>query len=144
MRMFIFDIFKENNFGIVEVVNNLYKSQKQIDCSFDDFWNIWKITFGGRFINIGLEKSAVAAASVVEEPSRCSNKGSKASMFIKRLRESFLFTASEARAGGRPSPALKAPESYRAISVWGIMHMITLVILRLGHEKLIHIYWYFW
>ena len=27
------------------------------------------------FINIGLEKGAVAVASVVEEPSRCSNKG---------------------------------------------------------------------
>ena len=29
---------------------------------------------GKRFIDIGLEKSAVAAASVVDLPSRCSNK----------------------------------------------------------------------
>ena len=34
----------------------------------------WKNKFGGRFIDIELEKRAVVAASVVELPPRCSNK----------------------------------------------------------------------
>ena len=38
---------------------------------------IQKNEFGGHFINIGLEKSVVAAASVVKRPPRCSNKGVK-------------------------------------------------------------------
>ena len=37
--------------------------------------NIEQNEFGGRFIDIGLENVAVAAASVVELPPRCSNKG---------------------------------------------------------------------
>ena len=42
---------------------------------FAGLWKNAKNKFGKRFIDIGLEKSAVAAASVVEGPSRCSNKG---------------------------------------------------------------------
>ena len=40
----------------------------------DLFFNV-ENKIGGRFINIGLENVAVAAASVVERPPRCSNKG---------------------------------------------------------------------
>ena len=36
-----------------------------------------KNKFGGRFINIGLDNVAVAAARVVELPPRCNNKGDK-------------------------------------------------------------------
>ena len=64
---------------------------------------------GIRFMNIGLENDAVDAASVVEGPSRCSNKGVKGQKRrIKRLRVVFS-----------TPPALKAPEPHRASSVWG-------------------------
>ena len=51
----------------------LYKEKLR----FDDFGKNVKNEFGMRFINIGLEKSGVAAASVVEGPSRCSDKWGK-------------------------------------------------------------------
>ena len=44
--------------------------------NFDGVWkNVKKNEFGGRFINIGLEHVAVAAARVCDRPPRCSNKG---------------------------------------------------------------------
>ena len=39
-----------------------------------EVWNK-KNEFGDRFVDIGLENVAVAAAHVVGGPSRCSNKG---------------------------------------------------------------------
>ena len=45
---------------------------------FDDFRKKLKRNeFGGRFIDIGLEKVVVAAARVVGGPPRCSNKEGK-------------------------------------------------------------------
>ena len=50
-------------------------SEKHFDIIFNVFWkNVEKNEFGGRFIHIGLENVAVAAARVVELPLRCSNK----------------------------------------------------------------------
>ena len=43
---------------------------------FDGFWkNVQTNEFGGRFIDIGLENVAVAAARVCDRPPRCSKKG---------------------------------------------------------------------
>ena len=78
-----------------------------------------KNEFGRRFINIGLEKSAVAAASVVEGPSRCSNKEGKSVEVYKTPVRIICFNGAEARTGNGPSTAFNAPESYRASSVWG-------------------------
>ena len=55
-----------------------------------------------RFVDIGLENIAVAAARVVEGPSRCSLKVSKASMYIKPKRNS-LFS---------PTPRREVRKSY--------------------------------
>ena len=51
-----------------------------------------KDDFGKCFLNTGLEKSAVAAASVVEGPSRCSNKGGgKKRRCLQHVCENHLF-----------------------------------------------------
>ena len=57
-----------------------------------------------RFVDIGLEHVAVAAARVKKRPPRCSLKVSKTSMSIKRLRESFCSWF-----GGASSPPLLGP-----------------------------------
>ena len=44
---------------------------------FEDFWKNDKNEFGWRFIDIGLESTIVAVASVVELPRRCNNKEGK-------------------------------------------------------------------
>ena len=46
-------------------------------------------------------------------------EGSKTSMFIKYLRNSFLFIGADARAGNGPSPAIIPPEPLIASYVWG-------------------------
>ena len=73
----------------------------------------------GRCIDIGLERCSVAAASVVEGYSHCSNKGVKSVDVYKTFARIFRYNGAEAREGGGPAPALKAPEPHRASSVLG-------------------------
>ena len=86
-----------------------------------------KNEFGRHFINIWLETSAVAAASVVEGPPRCSNKGGQKRRCLYNACENHLFTAARARAGIGPSPAFIAPEPHRASSVWGLYIYIYII-----------------
>ena len=86
-----------------------------------------KTNDGKRFTDIGLENVAVVAKRVVELPSRCSNKGgrgSKVSMFIKRLQESFLApTPRRARSTDLHQP-LNCQSPTRASSAWGELMVI--------------------
>ena len=50
-------------------------SERVWDITFDDFWKNVKNEFGGRFIDIGLENVAVAAARVVGGPTRSVIRG---------------------------------------------------------------------
>ena len=91
------------------------------------WWHFWwflkklhKNELGMRFIKIGLQKSGVAAASVVEGPSRCSNEGVKSVDVYKTSARSIIFTTSEAHAAGWPSPAFNAPEPHSTNTVWEI------------------------
>ena len=59
---------------VLRPLKNVQNLRKGVDCILDDVWNMWKYEFGWRFISIGLEKSAMAAAIVVEGLSRSSNK----------------------------------------------------------------------
>ena len=66
----------------------------------------------GRFVDIVLENLAVAAARVVELPSRNGLKGvQKTSMFTKRLRESFLFRFLRRARAAPPGPAFNRREN---------------------------------
>ena len=75
----------------------------------------WKIEFGERVIDIGLENVVAAAASVVELPPHCSNKGGQKHRRYETYARIIFRTAAEARAAGRPSPAFNAPEPHRCV-----------------------------
>ena len=65
-----------------------------------DFQKLRKKRFGKRFIHIGLETSAVAAASVVEGPSPCNLKVLRNVDVYKTNAKPLISNASEAREGG--------------------------------------------
>ena len=65
--------------GVLEVLRllkNVEHLRKEMAIIFDDVGkNVKNNELGGRFIDIGLENVAVAAARVLERPPRCSHKG---------------------------------------------------------------------
>ena len=80
------------------------------------------MSFGVRFISIGIESIAVAAARVVELPPRCSYKRGKNADVYKTYARIILLVTARARSE-KPlvSTSLNSPELHRASSVWGIM-----------------------
>ena len=84
----------------------MLKAQKIFNVFFDDFRKNVKNEFGMRFIHIGLENSAVAAARVGGPPSRCSLKGVRSVDVYKTNARIILFASAKARAANWPSPAL--------------------------------------
>ena len=81
-------------------------------------WKNNKFRIG--FVDIGLEKFAVAARRMAERPSRCSNKkGSKTSMSIIRMRKSLFSMVFGTRWVGSRQIGIYQPwEPHRASSVW--------------------------
>ena len=58
-----------------------------------------KNDFGGRFVDIGVENVAVAAARVVERPPRCSNKGVKKRRCLQNYCENIFCSWPRGRSG---------------------------------------------
>ena len=70
-----------------------------------------KNEFGGRFINIVLKKSAVAAGSVVERPPRLSNKRGEERRCLQNVCENHFCSWPRGRSGvAVPNQPFKAPE----------------------------------
>ena len=80
INFLLFRLSKKLIFILVRVVQEFYDHQKMLENSEINLISFLMLfeknqqnEFGGRFIYIGLEMVAVAAASVVELPPRCSN-----------------------------------------------------------------------
>ena len=100
-------------------IRKCYTSQKRSWTSilmvYDDFWK--KVR--GRFIDIGLENVAVAAARVVGGPPRCSNKRVQKRRCLQNVYENHLFVGFRASSGARRGPALIDVRTTMASYVWG-------------------------
>ena len=84
----------------------MFKISEEADDIFNDFCKKVKKICGNRFIDIGLENVAVAAASVVAGPSRCSNNGSQKRRCLSNACENHLFDGLKSERGRQRETSL--------------------------------------